>query len=163
MVCFERNSFNIPEITFIWQHVRYRSQVSVGGQELPRTPWITHLAFVLVWSDNADSTPTYDSRAKATTAEDNELRPKWSLGVRYAPGASGCRIVFVKPNSAADKGGLRKGDMITSIGGVSVLNSGPRTDRIMQILKRVEQASAEIKYNRQRRIKISQLILDPKY
>ena len=60
--------------------------------------------------------------AAVGTADEFKDEEPAKMGVRYRPtdkGAEpkGCRLIFVQPNSPAEKAGLKVGDIVTSLDG----------------------------------------------
>src|SRR5690606_36646904 len=117
-----------------WQQVKYSSTVVVAGQSLYTTPKVKHAAFALVWDKTGTATITYDTTEDRTIAADNSLRPKWSIGARYALGPTGSRIVFMKPGGSAENAGLKVGDVILKANGKPVGVTDNTTDLLGQTL-----------------------------
>ena len=124
----------IPELKLFWQQVKYSSTVFVADQPLYTTPKTKHAAFVLVWDKTGTANITYDTTDDRVAAADNALRPKWSIGIRYALGSTGSRVVFVTPNGPADKAGLKVNDVLLKADGRSVGVSDNTTDLLAQSL-----------------------------
>lgn len=148
----------LPSLELRWQRVTYHSQVVIGGRALPDIP-VEHGAFVLVWKESSGQDVKFNEQ-HVPEQEDNDARPKWRVGLRYAIGPSGCTVIYVLPNGPADKAGVRVGDTVTKVNGVSLGNSSG-SDLLVIELKKIDQqvVAMEVLYNSQ--TKTVTVTLDP--
>ena len=137
----------------------YHSHVVIGGRSLPDQP-VPHIAFVLVWMDGSSPAIAYDPGDKPL-AVDNDPRPKWKVGARYAIGATGCRIVFLAPSGAAEKAGLKVDDVITDADGKTVGSVDNKTDLLIRQIKASPDQKMSLGILSGSDAKTVQVVLDP--
>lgn len=149
-----------PKLSLVWQTVRYKSQLIIVDQELPEIT-TNHLAFVLVWGDRNTIHPK-SFPSNGTLSSDNTARLKWRLGIRYAMGPSGSRVIFLSDGGPAKKAGLRVDDLITEVGGVSVKANATDSDPMLDVIKKTKNQVVTFKFERNGSTKNIPVKLEPK-
>lgn len=151
---------SLPKLKLVWQKVKYSSQVIIGGKELPPIK-VHHIAFVLIW-EKGNSPPIESFTTDAELDDDNSPRLKWGLGIRYAMGSSGCRIIFLSEGGPAEKSGIQLEDLITQVDGQSVKAQQGDSDPLLDAIKNARSQSIEFRLLRDGTQKTLQVTLEPK-
>ncbi len=132
----------------------------VAGQSLPETPPVPHAAFVLIWEAAGAPSITFNN-TPAAQAEDSKSRPKWQMGVRYALGPSGSRIIFLTAGGAAERAGLVVGDILTKCNDAPVAVNDNTTDVVSRQIKRSKMPTLTIEVKSGSTTKTVTVNLDP--